>query len=152
MKVGTNTQGGTVFHHIYFFLSTFFKFQRYGHLKMRFYFNVLEIRYQNIKNLPFNSEDFDTDNQNIRLDNPLSTHPDYYSKFKNKGLHFIHCNARSLLPKISEVRIIAHVPIFGSLHMIQPYLLKSSPPLSHTTHGYFGCHDFLFICLEMGWG
>ena len=60
-----------------------------------------------IKNLPFNSEDFDTDNQNIRLDNPLSTHPDYYSKFKNKGLHFIHCNARSLLPKISEVRIIA---------------------------------------------
>ena len=30
-----------------FFLSTFFKFQRYGHLKMRFYFLVPEIRYQN---------------------------------------------------------------------------------------------------------
>jgi hypothetical protein len=41
MKVGTNTQGGTVFHHIYFFLSTFFKIQRYGHLKMRFYFNAI---------------------------------------------------------------------------------------------------------------
>jgi len=47
-----------------------------------------------MKNLPFNSEDFDTDNQNIRLDNPPSIHPDHYSKFKNKGLHFIHCNAR----------------------------------------------------------
>jgi hypothetical protein len=41
------TGGSTVFHHIYFFLSTFFKFQRYGHLKMWFYFLVPEIRYQN---------------------------------------------------------------------------------------------------------
>lgn len=33
-----------------------------------------------ITNLPFNSEDFDTDNQNIRLDNSLSIHPELLFK------------------------------------------------------------------------
>ena len=60
-----------------------------------------------IKNLPFNREDFSDDSQNIKLDNPPSTYTDYFTKFKKKGLHFIHCNARSLLPKLSEVKIVA---------------------------------------------
>lgn len=31
---------------------------------------------------------------------------DLFRPFASKGLHFIHCNARSLLPKISELQSI----------------------------------------------
>ena len=32
---------------------------------------------------------------------------DIYQCFDRKGMHFIHLNIRSLLPKMSEIRIIA---------------------------------------------
>lgn len=38
---------------------------------------------------------------------PSSVDSDYFQCFQNKGLHFIHLNARSLLPKITEIRHIA---------------------------------------------
>ncbi|CAG2211418.1 unnamed protein product [Mytilus edulis] len=34
-------------------------------------------------------------------------HDDLFRLFKRKGLHFIQCNARSLLPKLSEIKIVA---------------------------------------------
>ena len=38
---------------------------------------------------------------------PSLTDPDHFECFKRKGLHFNHLNARSLLNKISELRLIA---------------------------------------------
>ncbi len=38
---------------------------------------------------------------------PSTLKEDCFHAFKNKGLHFIHLNARSLLPKISELKIVA---------------------------------------------
>jgi len=63
-----------------------------------------------IKTLPFNTEYFEDDftkncyNKTIIED--VSKH-DNMKPFDNKGLHFIHCNSRSLLPKMTELRIIA---------------------------------------------
>ena len=33
--------------------------------------------------------------------------PDHWSSFNKKGLHFLHLNVNSLLPKIDEVKYIA---------------------------------------------
>ena len=33
--------------------------------------------------------------------------PEFYDVFKKKGLHFLHLNARSLLPKIDQVKHLA---------------------------------------------
>ena len=38
---------------------------------------------------------------------PSTADPDHFQCFIQKGLHFLHQNARSLLPKITELKIIA---------------------------------------------
>ena len=61
--------------------------------------------------LPFYSEDFiDIDGDSIQTDSQDSDHvadSDFYECFKRRGLHFLHINLRSMLSKISELRLIA---------------------------------------------
>ncbi|XP_069941386.1 uncharacterized protein [Cherax quadricarinatus] len=55
--------------------------------------------------LPFSSDDIDLPNFNTN--GPLP-YIDDYDCFMKTGLHFIHVNARSLLPKLAEIRILAN--------------------------------------------
>lgn len=64
-----------------------------------------------MKNLPFNDsiniEDQVNNNTHKPEIQPSSCEEDLFKHFKSKGLHFIHCNARSLLPKLSEIKLLA---------------------------------------------
>ena len=53
------------------------------------------------------SETPDDDHKNTSIKPPLENHEKCFDIFKNKGLHIIHMNARSLLPKMSEIRLLA---------------------------------------------
>nr|XP_053634209.1 uncharacterized protein LOC128689774 [Cherax quadricarinatus] len=55
--------------------------------------------------LPFSSDDIDLPNFNTN--DPLP-YIDDHDCFMKTGLHFIHVNARSLLPKLAEIRILAN--------------------------------------------
>ena len=47
---------------------------------------------------------------------PSMSDPKFFDCFKSKGLHFSHPNARSLLPKIEELRLVAqnsHAAVIG---------------------------------------
>ena len=47
---------------------------------------------------------------------PSESDPKFFDCFKSKGLHFLHLNARSLLPKIEELRLVAqnsHAAVIG---------------------------------------
>lgn len=64
-----------------------------------------------LENLPFNYVDniHDISEQTINTSynhNHHASRDDIFKPLLSKGLHFIHCNARSLLPKISELRLI----------------------------------------------
>ena len=48
---------------------------------------------------------FTSENEDHQTTNTLDD--EHLQCFKSKGLHFIHLNARSLLPKISELRLLA---------------------------------------------
>ena len=51
---------------------------------------------------------FHSNTENIAPDLNNSTDvPDQYELFTKKGLHFLHINARSLLPKLSDARLLA---------------------------------------------
>ena len=64
-----------------------------------------------LKNLPFGDSDldepsFETLNSQETFGNFVND-KSHFECFKKKGLHFIHINARSILPKMSEIRLIA---------------------------------------------
>ena len=47
---------------------------------------------------------------------PSESDPEFFDYFKSKGLHFLHLNAGSLLPKIEELRLVAqnsHAAVIG---------------------------------------
>ena len=50
---------------------------------------------------------FDSSNNNTYVINPTTAENIHLQCFASKGLHFIHVKARSLLPKIPELSIIA---------------------------------------------
>ena len=62
-------------------------------------------------NLPFGSIDDDVLGDlfagSTRADMNLETGPGQFECFRQKGLHFLHLNVRSILPKMSEVRYLA---------------------------------------------
>jgi len=61
-----------------------------------------------IAELPFvNNRDYNSDDHLSTFNSPSTADEDNFQCFRNKGLHFIHLNARSLLPKISEIRHFA---------------------------------------------
>jgi hypothetical protein len=66
-----------------------------------------------LANLPYSAVAQDTDKIDMEHDgvqcNPRPSQCDggFYDCFKKKGLHFLHLNARSLLPKLEEIKILA---------------------------------------------
>ena len=65
-----------------------------------------------INSLPFNGEEdvgssLDETVITQGTTRPSLTDPDHYECFKRKGLHFLHLNVRSLVNKISEIRLLA---------------------------------------------
>ena len=66
--------------------------------------------FQNCEKLDFdlNSQNKESPESNTETQNKNSVNDSsHYECFRRKGLHFIHINARSLLPKISEIKLIA---------------------------------------------
>ena len=63
------------------------------------------------KDLPFfDNSDFISQSEEQASTNtklPSTADPDHFQCFIQKGLHFLHLNARLLLPKITELKIIA---------------------------------------------
>ena len=61
-----------------------------------------------IAELPFvNHSDYNSDDHLSTINSLYTADEDHFQCFRNKGLHFIHLNARSLLSKISDIRHIA---------------------------------------------
>ena len=64
-----------------------------------------------VSNVPFYAEEI-VDQENIAEPQKTyvkflyMTNDEHFECFKKKGLHFLHLNARSLLPKISELKLI----------------------------------------------
>ena len=57
--------------------------------------------------LPFHKCSFSTERMDYQLD-PLSVvSNDAWNIFQKRGMHFIHLNINSILPKIDEIRYIA---------------------------------------------
>ena len=84
--------------------------------------------------LPFSDCMCDKELSNTLLMNDQQTN-DKYACFANKGIHFVHCNARSLIPKISELKIIAHKSN-ASIIAISETLLDSSVIDNEISIGY----------------
>ena len=77
------------------------------------------------KEFPF-SEEFDfyhSDKQTFSATKlPSSADPDHFQCFSRKGLHFLHINARSLLPKMSELRLIANKSCAAVISVTETWL------------------------------
>ena len=63
--------------------------------------------FSNCDTLDFGDDYSPTQEQRNEPQNSNVDNLDFYECFKKKGLHFVHVNARSILPKISELRLIA---------------------------------------------
>ena len=72
--------------------------------------------------LPFSDCDInstsDTDNCDITFDPDDNS----FDCFSRKGLHFLHINARSLLPKISELKLLVHKTKVAVLSITETWL------------------------------
>lgn len=80
-----------------------------------------------LRTLPFHSSHLEVENQNnnIDLDHDPSGNLDKFKIFRKKGLHFIHCNARSILPKMHEIRTIALNTKAAVISITETWLDKS---------------------------
>ena len=70
--------------------------------------------------MPFFNSEFDLNDINhdhiTQVTSNPSTMPDnIFECFKSKGLHFVHVNARSLYPKLSEIRLLAKKVQYNSV-------------------------------------
>ena len=77
-----------------------------------------------LKDLPFADDDLDipcpdADND---VNKPSNTDQDFFQCFSRKGLHFLHVNARSLLPKLSELRSLVHKSKVAVLSVTETWL------------------------------
>ena len=57
--------------------------------------------------LPFHNCSFSTEQLNYQLDSLSVVSSDAWNIFQKRGMHFIHLNINSILPKIDEIRYIA---------------------------------------------
>ena len=79
------------------------------------------------------------DSNNIGVDDIFTTtsnNDDMYKCFDRKGMHFIHLNIRSLLPKMSEVRIIAQRTKAAVIAMSETWLDPSIQDSEVDIEGY----------------
>ena len=76
--------------------------------------------------LPFHNEDTDncwSQTGNTKL--PSSADPEHFQCFRRKGLHFLHMNARALLPKMSELKLIASNSTAAMISITETWLDNS---------------------------
>ena len=88
--------------------------------------NILidELDPENITNIQYNT---------VR---PSDLTDDHFDCFKRKGLHFIHINARSLYPKLSELDIIAKKSRAAVIGVTESWLNESHTDESVKIEGY----------------
>ena len=95
------------------------------------------------KFLPFNNDNFCLDDISSSKDQvtncqSLSSNDnsDIYNCFRNKGMHFIHANARSLFNKMSEFRILAKNSRSAVIGVSETWLDSSHTDSSISIDGY----------------
>ena len=91
--------------------------------------------------MPFFNSEFDLNDINhdhiTQVTSNPSTMPDnIFECFKSKGLHFVHVNARSLYPKLSEIRLLAHKCNIAVLCISETWLDASHTDESVEIEGY----------------
>jgi len=91
---------------------------QYKSIKMKdteFYFDCHKCNYA--KEMPFFQEEYLEENpENVTLKEQDITDFEEFKVFEKRGLHFIHLNINSILPKIDELRLIAfksHAAVIG---------------------------------------
>ena len=99
------------------------------------------------KLLPFNNDNFGLDDISSSKDQvtncqSLSSNDnsDIYNCFRNKGMHFIHANARSLFNKMSEFRILAKNSRSAVIGVSETWLDSSHTDSSISIDGYTVIH------------
>ena len=86
--------------------------------------------------LPFdNQEEQDAVNSSDAT-NTLHYEEDNFDCFKRKGLHCIHINARSMLPKLSELRILAAKSKAAVIAVSETWLDETVTDQEVSIHGY----------------
>ena len=73
-------------------------------------------------------------NDNYTINNDVQNNS--HDKFKNKGLHFLHVNARSLIPKLSEARILMAKTKAAVLAVTEAWLDESMTDAEIEIYGY----------------
>lgn len=97
-----------------------------------------------IKSLPFANEDpeslfgdgegFDAASEDTHT--PSHATDDIFNCFKSKGLHFLHVNARSLIPKLSELKILVNKSKAAVLAISETWLDNSVTDSEINIPGY----------------
>lgn len=67
---------------------------------------------------------------------PTKSSDEHYQCFSKKGMHFIHLNARSLLPKISELRYLANKTTAAIISVTETWLDSSVTNSEIKIEGY----------------
>ena len=77
-------------------------------------------------------------NFEINHPDPIATTdvPDQYELFKKKGLHFLHINARSLLPKLTDARLLVQRTNAAVLAVTETWLDESVTNAEIELNGY----------------
>ena len=70
-------------------------------------------------------------------DNSPSTHETEYKVFQKRGLHFLHINVRSLIPKLHEVERIAKTTRAACICISETWLDISVPDSEIAIHNYY---------------
>ena len=74
--------------------------------------------------------------KNTSIKSPSENHEKCFDIFKNKGLHMIHINARSLLPKMSEIRLLATRTKAAVISITESWLDESVTNAEVNIHDY----------------
>ena len=77
-------------------------------------------------------------NTELNPQDPVATTdvPDQYELFKKKGLHFLHINARSLLPKLTDARLLVQRTNAAVLAVTEIWLDESVTNSEMELNGY----------------
>lgn len=97
-----------------------------------------------LQSLPFAKSDLDlsssySDATDVNDPAPLpsAADPDLFSRFRRRGLHFVHINARSILPKLSEIKLIASQTRAAIISVSESWLDSSITDSEILIDGYY---------------
>ena len=95
--------------------------------------------FSSLDNINLIDEELDIEtlvNKQYNIKKPSELEDNNFECFKRKGLHFIHLNARSLFPKLSEVKVIAKKSKAAVICVTESWLDESHPDASVYIEGY----------------